>query len=43
MITTSQRHMYSSDTYIEKDASINDEIDELHGATSALIIIKMLL
>ena len=30
--------MPSSDTYIEKDSSINDEIDELrHGATSALI------
>ena len=28
----------SSDTYIEKDASINDEIDELrHSATSALL------
>ena len=30
--------MPSSDTYIEKDASINDEIDKLrHSASSALI------
>ena len=29
--------MPSSDTFIEKDASINDEIDKLrHSATSAL-------
>ena len=33
-----EAYVPSSDTYIEKDASINDEIDELrHGATSALI------
>ena len=33
-----EAYVVSSDTYIEKDASINDEIDELrHGATSALI------
>ena len=30
--------MPSTDTYIEKDASINDEIDEMrHSATSALL------
>ncbi len=33
-----EAYVPSSDTYIEKDASINDEIDELrHKATSALI------
>ena len=33
-----EAYVPSSDTYIEKDASINDEIDELRrGATSALI------
>ena len=33
-----EAYVPSSDTYIEKDASINDEIDELrHRATSALI------
>ena len=33
-----EAYVPSSDTYIEKDASINDEIDELrHYATSALI------
>ncbi len=33
-----EAYIPSSDTYIEKDASINDEIDELrHGATSSLI------
>ena len=33
-----EAYVPSSDTYIEKDASINDEIDELrHAATSALI------
>jgi len=33
-----EAYVPSSDTYIEKDASINDETDELrHGATSALI------
>ena len=33
-----EAYVPSSDTYIEKVASINDEIDELrHGATSALI------
>ncbi len=33
-----EAYVPSSDTYIEKDASINDEIDELrHGATNALI------
>ncbi len=37
-----EAYVPSSDTYIEKDASINDEIDELrHSATSALAIIKM--
>ena len=33
-----EAYVASSDTYIEKDASINDEIDELrHSATSALL------
>ncbi len=33
-----EAYVPSSDTYIEKDASINEEIDELrHGATSALL------
>ncbi len=33
-----EAYVPQNDTYIEKDASINDEIDELrHGATSALI------
>ncbi len=33
-----ESYVPSSDTYIEKDSSINDEIDELrHGATSSLI------
>ncbi len=33
-----EAYVPQSDTYIEKDASINEEIDELrHGATSALI------
>ena len=33
-----EAYVPSSDTFIEKDASINDEIDELrHSATSALI------
>ncbi|MDD4706118.1 MAG: excinuclease ABC subunit UvrB [Bacilli bacterium] len=33
-----EAYVPSSDTYIEKDSSVNDEIDELrHGATSALI------
>ena len=33
-----EAYVSSSDTYIEKDSSINDEIDELrHGATSSLI------
>ena len=33
-----EAYVPSSDTYIEKDASVNDEIDELrHGATSSLI------
>ena len=33
-----EAYVISSDTYIEKDAKINDEIDELrHSATSALI------
>ena len=33
-----EAYVPSTDTYIEKDASINDEIDELrHGATSALL------
>ena len=36
-----EAYVPSSDTYIEKDASINDEIDELrHAATSALINFK---
>ena len=36
-----EAYVPSSDTYIEKDASINDEIDELrHSATSALINYK---
>ena len=34
----SEAYVPSSDTYIEKDASINDEIDELrHSATASLI------
>ena len=33
-----EAYVPSTDTYIEKDASINDEIDELrHGATSSLL------
>ncbi len=33
-----ESYIPSSDTYIEKDSSINDEIDELrHGATSSLL------
>ena len=33
-----EAYVPSSDTYIEKDASINDEIDELrHSATEALL------
>ena len=33
-----EAYVPSSDTYIEKDSSINDEIDKLrHGATSALL------
>ena len=33
-----EAYVPSSDTYIEKDASINDEIDELrHAATSSLL------
>ena len=33
-----EAYVPSTDTYIEKDSSINDEIDELrHGATSSLI------
>src|SRR5699024_9285775 len=33
----SEAYVHSSDTFIEKDASINDEIDKLrHSATSAL-------
>ncbi len=36
-----EAYVPQSDTYIEKDASINDEIDELrHGATSNLINYK---
>ncbi len=36
-----EAYVPSSDTYIEKDSSINDEIDELrHSATSALINYK---
>ena len=36
-----EAYVASSDTYIEKDASINDEIDELrHAATEALITRK---
>jgi excinuclease ABC subunit B len=36
-----EAYVASSDTYIEKDASINDEIDELrHSATSALLTEK---
>ena len=45
MIIINRKLMFlSSDTYIEKDSSINDEIDELrHAATSAvLLIIEML-
>src|SRR4051812_11077108 len=33
-----EAYMVSSDTYIEKDATVNDEIDRLrHAATSALL------
>ena len=33
-----EAYVPSSDTYIEKDSSINDEIDELrHSATSSVI------
>jgi len=33
-----EAYVVSSDTYIEKDASINDEIDEMrHGATESLL------
>ena len=36
-----EAHVAKTDTYIEKDAAINDEIDELrHAATSALINYK---
>jgi len=36
-----EAYVASSDTYIEKDASINDEIDELrHSATAALLNYK---
>ena len=36
-----EAYVVSSDTYIEKDASINDEIDELrHSATAALMDYK---
>ena len=36
-----EAYVPSSDTYIEKDASVNDEIDELrHSATSSLINYK---
>ena len=36
-----EAYVPSSDTYIEKDSSINDEIDELrHAATSALVNYK---
>ncbi len=36
-----EAYVPSTDTYIEKDSSINDEIDELrHGATSSLINYK---
>ena len=36
-----EAYVPSSDTYIEKDSSINDEIDELrHGATSSLLNYK---
>src|SRR5574344_1886088 len=36
-----EAYIASSDTYIEKDASINDEIDKLrHAATSALLTRK---
>ena len=36
-----EAYVPSSDTYIEKDSSINDEIDELrHSATSSLITYK---
>lgn len=36
-----EAYVPSTDTYIEKDSSINDEIDELrHGTTSALINYK---
>ena len=39
MIITSQRPMFPrSDTYIDKEASINDEIDRMrHSATQSLL------
>ncbi len=38
MITISQKAIFQVDTYIEKDASINDEIDKLrHSATASLL------
>ena len=37
MIITSPKHISQSDTFIEKDSSINEEIDKLrHSATSSL-------
>lgn len=39
-----EAYVPQSDTYIEKDSSVNDEIDKLrHSATSALLNEKMLL
>ncbi len=39
-----EAYVPSSDTYIEKDSSVNDEIDKLrHSATSALWSVMMLL
>ena len=38
IITNLEAYVPSSDTYIEKDSSVNDEIDKLrHSATSALL------
>ena len=36
--TSAEAYIASSDTYIHKDSSVNDEIDRLrHAATSALL------
>ena len=38
-----EAYMPASDTYIEKDSSVNDEIDRLrHSATSALLTLSLI-